>query len=37
MVVSVSAGSRRLNGKVADKELVMGRAVCAWWGWSQPA
>ena len=20
-----------------DKELVMGQAVCAWWGWSQPA
>jgi len=20
-----------------DKELIMGRAVCAWWGWDQPA
>jgi hypothetical protein len=19
-----------------DKELVMGQAVCAWWGWNQP-
>jgi hypothetical protein len=19
-----------------DKELVMGRAVCAWWGWNWP-
>jgi hypothetical protein len=19
-----------------DKELVMGQAVCAWWGWTQP-
>jgi hypothetical protein len=19
-----------------DKELIMGRAVCAWWGWELP-
>ena len=19
-----------------DKDLVMGQAVCAWWGWNQP-
>jgi len=23
-----------LSGR--DKELVMGQAVCAWWGWNPP-
>ena len=33
--VTMFTESSWLSGR--DKELVMGQAVCAWWGWNQPA